>query len=110
VTSLLQAPVRTEEGLVGPGHHVRGTSRNDAVAAGAGVGLVPAAQVAHGEVGPTRSGLGARHGGEAVARAQLGSGDALDDAVADLLIDRGGESGSISMSMMNSLLCYLYGY
>ena len=30
------------------------------------------------------------HGGEAVARAQLGSGDALDDAVADLLIDRGG--------------------
>lgn len=30
------------------------------------------------------------YGGEAVARAQLGSRDALDDAVADLLIDRGG--------------------
>ena len=62
----LQAPIRPEERLVAPGHHVRGAGRDDAVAAGTGVGLVPAAQVSHGEVGAAGAGLGARHGGETV--------------------------------------------
>ena len=62
----LQASIRSEERLVAPGHHVRATGWNDAVAAGAGIGLVPTAQVAHGEVGPAGTGLGARHGGETV--------------------------------------------
>ena len=58
MTSLLKAPVRPEEGLVAPGHHVRGAGGDDAVAAGAGVGLVPATQVAHGEVGAAGAGGG----------------------------------------------------
>ena len=66
MTAFLQATVGSEEGLVGPSHHVRSAGGDDVVAAGAGVRLIPAAQIAHSEVGPTGTGLGARHGGEAV--------------------------------------------
>lgn len=63
---LLQAPVGAEERLIGPGHHMRGAGRDEAVAARAGVSLVPTAQVAHGEGRAAQAALGARDGGEAV--------------------------------------------
>lgn len=61
MAAILQAAVRPEERLVGPGDNVRRTRRNAPIAPRTGVGLGSAAQAPHGEVGSARTGLGSRH-------------------------------------------------
>lgn len=61
MAAILQAAVRPEERLVGPGDDVRRTRRNAPIAPRTGVGLGSAAQAPYGEVGSARTGLGSRH-------------------------------------------------